>query len=77
MTPFDLAALRAREYADQCDADNDPVRAQWARAQAAKYELMQSPQVPGQWLLLQNLVPRRRLVGPLDIPCKSSYRSSL
>ncbi len=39
MTPFDLAALRAREYADQCDADNDPVRAQWARAQAAKYEL--------------------------------------
>lgn len=38
MTPFDLAALRAREYADQCDADNDPVRAQWARAQAAKYE---------------------------------------
>ena len=38
MAEFNLAARLAREYADQCDADNDPVRAQWARAQAAKYE---------------------------------------
>ena len=34
---FDLAAKLAREYADDCEAIGDPVRAQWAREKAAKF----------------------------------------